>query len=206
MSPGTGPACPWDLVHARRAKSWTSHRLTVGEHHWAGKETGIKWRRMGAGWRENRWMVIRGPGETEQVAGRVSTAHLAQVGRRSQSSLPPPAGLRGTRRDAREPLPGRPPPDSARLLPTHPRLPKEPLRRRGSWDGEALGLGQLDARLPAGACQVPPASLSSVPDAPTVPTDQAGQLGPQLSGWLIGAAATPGLTAGALRRQWGRGP
>ena len=73
----------------------------------------------------------------------------------SQSSLPPPAGLRGTRRDAREPLPGRPLPDSARLpLPTHPRPPKS-LRGQGAGWGGALGL-VLDARPPAGACQVPP--------------------------------------------------
>ena len=73
----------------------------------------------------------------------------------SQSSLPPPAGLRGTRQDAREPLPERPLPDSARLpLPTHPRPPKSLRGQEAGWGG-ALGLVS-DARPPAGACQVPP--------------------------------------------------
>lgn len=68
------------------------------------------------------------PGEprVDQSPSTVGEHHRACSGREeSQSSLPPPAGLRGTRRDAREPLPGRPLPDSARLpLPTHPRPPK----------------------------------------------------------------------------------
>lgn len=40
----------------------------------------------------------------------------------SQSSLPPPAGLRGTRQDAREPLPERPLPDSHPKGNQHPQF------------------------------------------------------------------------------------
>ena len=90
VSPGTGPACPWDFESMPGEPRVDQSPSTVGEHHRAGKETGIKVEKKGGRVEGKQgWMVIRGPRETEQVAGRVSTAHLAQVGRSPKALFRP---------------------------------------------------------------------------------------------------------------------
>lgn len=137
-----------------------------------------------------------------------------------RSSLPPPAGRKGTRQDAREPLPGRPPRGGPRTpLQAHLPAPR-------SLQGQVVGGGacwvtcwrpglrwHLSVSLPVRSLTpLPLGRRRGFPIAPgtqrsertTAPTDQAGQLGPQLCRGLVGTAALPGLAAGTLGREQGK--
>lgn len=183
----------------------TSHRQQWGNITGLGKKQISKWRRMGAGWRENRngWWSEDLRRQNRLLEEFQLLTLLRSGGVPKLSSAPSWTdrnSARRTRASSRETSAGQrsaPPPDPSSAS-------EEPAKPGSRMEARWVLCRTLGHQLaPARSL---PASLSSVPDAPTVPTDQAGQLGPQLCGWLVGAAATPGLTAGALGRQQGRGP
>lgn len=206
-SPGAGPAFPWGSESMPRGPKADRSPSTVGEHHQAVKEVRIRRRR-----REQERGGQKDWGDNglpeKDPQSRSPWSRLED----SRSSLPPPAGPRGTPQDAPEPLPRRPRLRGPRLpRPAHPQTQSS---LRGQVVGGQGALGHvLEARAPDGTCRAlrpkevtgTPPSLGrrGSPDAPTVPTDQAGQLGPQFCRGLVGAAATPGLAAGPLGSEQG---
>lgn len=106
-SPGTGPAFPWGSESMPGGPRADQSPSTGGGHRSAGKDIRTE---------PEETEVVTGTGRPEDCAERKGQREKDPQPRSpwsgqedSRSSLPPPAGRRGTQQDAREPLPGRPP-------------------------------------------------------------------------------------------------
>lgn len=117
--PGAGPASPWGSESMPGGPRADQSQSTVGGHHQSVKKIRIRMQETEG---------IQGCGDRKDCEERTGRwRRTPQPGspcsdpEDTRSSLPPPAGLRGTQQDAREPLPGRPRPAVPRLpLSTHP--------------------------------------------------------------------------------------
>lgn len=208
--PGAGPASPWGSESMPGEPRADQSPSTAGGRHRAAKET-----RFGTQESEASQRVEAGAGEQEPRRLTV----LRPAGSPQLSSAPSWTernSARRTRASSRETSAGRPSgpaPGSS----SGSAQPARPGSGRGGHAGPRAGGQASGGHL---SVSLPVRSLTPLPlgrrrgfliapgtqrsERTTAPTDQAGQLGPQLCSGLVGTAALPGLAAGTLGREQGK--